>query len=123
MAVNAVFYGPMEQALLHLQPIIDIGPAVQNISMVPWNRELDAAFFNVQNGACIRRSRVNIYSLGIRETDVATWESHFNDLAGFYVRYPEYQGRLLVQRYSNQAALAVPDDRTAYAYRDATIQM
>jgi fumiquinazoline A oxidase len=91
--------------------------------MVPWNQELQAAFFGLQNGACNDQNYVNIYSLSLNQTDVSTWESYFADLAEFYVQYPEYQGRLLAERYPTQAVLAVPDSKTAYAYREAKTQL
>jgi hypothetical protein len=122
--VNAVFYGPIEQALLYLQPIKAISPLLlSEISIVPWNKELNAAFFGLANSGCIRGNYVNIYSLALKQTNVPTWETHFADLADFYVQNPWYQGRLLAERYPNQAALAVPGSRTAYPYREAKIQL
>ncbi|KAI4224138.1 MAG: hypothetical protein L6R36_004894 [Xanthoria steineri] len=123
VAVNAIFYGTEAQAKAHLDPFLAIQPILSNVSSVPWNKQLDAAFFGATNGACVRRNRVNIYSLALKQTDVATWTAHFDALAEFYLQYPEYQGRFLAERYPTQAVLAVPEDGTAYAYRQAKIQL
>lgn len=123
MAVNAIFYGTEAQAKPHLDPFLAIQPILSNVSSVPWNKQLDAAFFGATNGACVRRNRVNIYSLALKQTDVATWTAHFDALAEFYLQYPEYQGRFLAERYPTQAVLAVPEDGTAYPYRQAKIQL
>ncbi|KAI4161931.1 MAG: hypothetical protein LQ342_004497 [Letrouitia transgressa] len=123
IAINAVYYGPKAQGIRLLEPFVALKPIQSNVSIVPWKQELDAAFFGATNGACVRRNRVNIYSLGLKRTDVATWTSHLNALADFYVKYPAYQGRLLAERFPTQGVLAVPDAQTAYPHRQVKIQL
>ncbi|KAL8665054.1 MAG: hypothetical protein Q9202_002610 [Teloschistes flavicans] len=123
IAVNALYYGSKEQAAAYLDPFSTIGPILSNITTVPWNKELDAAFFGSTNGACVRHNNVNIYSLALQQTDVATWTSHFDSLAAFYKQYPTYQGRFLAERYPTQAVEAVPDSKTAYPHRRAKWQL
>ncbi|KAI4235936.1 MAG: hypothetical protein L6R40_006304 [Gallowayella cf. fulva] len=123
VAVNAVFYGTEAQAKPYLDPINALKPILSNTSSVPWNKQLEVAFFGATSGACARRNRVNIYSLALKKTDVATWTAHFDELADFYLKYPGYQGRFLAERYATQAVLAVPESTTAYPHRQARIQL
>ena len=123
IAINALFHGPEAQAKPYLDRFDKIPHILSNVTSIPWSQELDAAFFGSTNGACVRRNNVNIYSLALKRTDSATWESHFADLAAFYKQYPEYQGRFLAERYPTQAVLAVPDTDTAYPYREAKWQL
>ena len=123
IAINALFYGSEEQAKTYLDPFSTIPHILSNITSIPWNKELDAAFFGSTTGACVRRNNVNIYSLALKQTDSTTWESHFAELAAFYVKYPQYQGRFLAERYPTQAVLTVPDSHTAYPYREAKWQL
>ena len=109
----------------YLEPLLALQPERSNISTIPFNDVLGAAFFgqDATSGGCEKGNRVNIYSLALKQTDVAAWEAHFNELANFYVQYPGYAGRLLVQRFPNQAALAVADAATAYPLREAKIHV
>ncbi|KAH8196233.1 hypothetical protein TruAng_009590 [Truncatella angustata] len=125
IAVNAVYFGPEEEAALLLEPMRAIQPIMSNVTTVPANRVLDAQFFGqtAGNGQCDSGNVVNIYSLALNQTDVQAWTSHFNRLVDFYAEYPTYQGRLLVQRFPASGALALPDDATAFPHREAKIQV
>ncbi|KAJ9148278.1 FAD binding domain family protein [Pleurostoma richardsiae] len=125
IAVNAAYFGPQAEALPHLQPLIDLGPVMSNISTVPLNEELGAQFFGISagNGACDTGNIVNVYGLALKHTDASAWETHFNDLTSFFHEYPEYEGRVLIQRFPNQAAVAVADSATAYPHREAKIHL
>ena len=123
IAINALYHGPEAQAKPYLASFDAIPHILSNVTSIPWSLETGAAFFGSTNGACVRRNNVNIYSLALKRTDSATWESHFAELAAFYIKYPEYQGRFLAERYPTQAVLAVPDTQTAYPYREAKWQL
>lgn len=123
--VNAVYFGPKEEAMPYLEPLLALQPGMSNISTIPFNDVFNAVFFgqDATSGGCEKGENVNIYSISLKKTDVATWEAHFNELTDFYVQYPGYAGRLLVQRFPNQAALAIADSATAYPFREAKIHL
>jgi hypothetical protein len=125
IAINGQYFGPKEQAMRYFQPILALNPIRSNVSSVPWNNILDAAFFGQTSGsgACTRNNIVNIFSLALKQTDVSTWVSHFNDLGDFFTQHPSYYGRLLIQRFPTQGMQRVPDQATAYPFRDAKIQL
>ncbi|EAU36707.1 predicted protein [Aspergillus terreus NIH2624] len=126
IAVNAVFFGPLEEALPHLQPFESLQPEMKNVSSIPAEQMMDAAFFSffgMDNGACTPNQHINIYTVALRQIHAPTFQSFYSKLVDFWNANPTYQGRLLIQRYSNEGPMAVPDDATAYAYRDVKTYM
>ena len=126
ITLNAVYFGPQEEGEPYLAPFKALGPVRSNISMVPGNEIMDAAFFNFfgnDNGACLPNQHINIYTIALRQIDSEKLELFFTNLTNFWIANPNFQGRLLLQRYSNQAVQAVPDDETAYAFRDTKTYM
>ncbi|GLA17557.1 hypothetical protein AnigIFM62618_004699 [Aspergillus niger] len=118
--VNAIYYGPEEQALELLSPFTSLTPIMSRSVTVPWNALLDTTFFGLaaqEGGACAKNQAVNIYSIGLNHTDVPAWESYMEQLLQFYHQNPTYDGRFLVQRYSTQGALSTLDSDTAYPHR------
>lgn len=126
LAVNAVFYGALEEAEPFLKPFMSLNPERSNISSVPAEGILDAAFFNFfgqDNGACTPNQHINIYTVALKQSHPPTFETFFSELVKFWYANPDYQGRLLMQRYSTDGPMAVADDETAYAYRDVKTYM
>ena len=94
--------------------------------MVSGDDLMDSAFFNffgTDNGACTPNQHINIYTLGLKVIDPKTFESFFASLNDFWVANPDFQGRLLLQRFPNQAVQAIPDAETAYGHRDVKTYM
>ena len=102
----------------YLQPFFDLKPQVTNITMVPWNLLYASLFFGTDSTSCEDNLHLNSAGQGLRQTDVATWETFFADLTDFLRRHPEIDGSCVASRFPNQAVLAVPDEDTAYPYRD-----
>ncbi|KAL2810520.1 hypothetical protein BJX63DRAFT_444698 [Aspergillus granulosus] len=121
IAVNAIYYGPQSDGESLVQPFVDLGPTMSNITSVTSRQLMDAAFFSFfggNNGACVPNQHINIYTVGLKHIHVPTFESFFNNLDGFWREYPDYQGRLLLQRYANNAVIDVPDEDSAYGQRE-----
>ena len=126
IALNAIYFGPQEEAEPLLQPFWDLKPTMSNISLVGQDQYFDAAFFNFfgqDNGACTPNQHINIFTVGLKQTHLPTFESFYANLTDFWIANPGYQGRWLMQRYPTQALQAVPDEATAYAYRDVQMYM
>src|SRR5690349_17319467 len=124
IAVNMAYYGPQEEGEPFTKPFKDLAPAMTNISMVPADNIMDAAFFNSfgqDNGACTPNQHINIYTMALKEIHTPTFESFFLKLVDFWKAHPDFQGRFLMQRYSSDGPRAVPDSATAYGYRDASM--
>ncbi|KAL8964735.1 MAG: hypothetical protein Q9183_004249 [Haloplaca sp. 2 TL-2023] len=126
IAVNAIYYGPLEEGELHVQAFKALQPTMSNISMVPADDIMDAAYFRSfgqDNGACTPNQHINIYSMALKQMHSPTFESFFANLVDFWREYPGFQGRWLLQRYATDGPLTVPSPATAYGYRDAQIYM
>lgn len=126
IAVNAVFYGALEEAEPFLKPFQSLKPEMSNISSVPAEGIMDAAFFNFfgqDNGARTPNQHINIYTVALKQFHPPTFEAFFSELVNFWHAHPNYQGRILMQRYSTDGPMAVADDATAYAYRDVKTYM
>ncbi|CAI7678275.1 unnamed protein product [Penicillium pancosmium] len=124
--VNAVFFGSLEEATPFLQPFESLQPEMRNVSSIPAEQMMDAAFFNffgMDNGACTPNQHINIYTVALRQFHAPTFQFFYSKLVDFWTANPSYQGRLLIQRYSNEGPMAVPDNATAYAYRDVKTYM
>ena len=102
----------------YLQPFLNLKTLQVNISMVPWNKLYTAVFFGTDVTSCLSNHHLNSAGQGLKQTDVATFESFFTDFTDFYRQHLEINGAFVATRYPNQAVLAVPDEETAYPYRD-----
>ncbi|KAK4697082.1 hypothetical protein P7C71_g938, partial [Lecanoromycetidae sp. Uapishka_2] len=126
IALNAVFFGTLEEGEQYLSPFKTLNPVRSNISMVAGIDLMDAAFFNFfgnDNGACTPNQHINIYTVALKQIDPPTFQLFFADITSFWEANPDFQGRLLMQRFPNDAVQAVPDEETAYAYRDVKTYM
>lgn len=97
-----------------------------NISTVTSRALMDAAFFSFfggNNGACVPNQHINIYTVALKQIHVPTFESFFAKLDDFWRAFPDYQGRLLLQKYGTDAVVDVPDEESAYAHREVTTFM
>ena len=102
----------------YIQPFLNLGPTVTNMTMVPWNKLYAALFFGADGTACEDNQYLSSAGQGLRRTDVATWETFFGAMTDFLRQYKEITGAFVASRFPNQAVLAVPDEETAYPYRD-----
>lgn len=92
--------------------------------MVPYHQINRAAFFGTGDAAQCEGPGfdglpLNIYGLGLKRTDTATFSTYFSNLAAFYTANPSLRGiSTTIQRFGTTAPLAVPDSETAYGHRD-----
>ena len=126
IALNAIYFGAQDEGEPYVQVFKDLNPTMSNISMVGVADYMDAAFFSFfgqDNGACTPNQHINIFTVGLKQTHLPTFESFFADITDFWEANPDYQGRWLMQRYSTAALQEVPDDETAFALRDVKMYM
>jgi len=120
---NAVYAGPQAEGEAYLAPFFKNNPLLSKVSMVPWSGLNRATFFgHGDSGVCqgpgADNLPLNMYGLGLKQTDPATFSAYYASLADFYRANPPLQSIMtLVQRFPTQAVLAVPDDSTSYGNR------
>lgn len=103
-----------------MAPIMALNPAVANIQVVPWNRLIATGAGGFDTLICQKGVSRNIYSANLRTHSASTYQASFEKIARFFDTYPEARGTAItIETLPNQAMAAVPDDATAYPWRDA----
>lgn len=87
---------------------------MQNVATV-----LQPQAFPPDHGSCQPNQRINVYTIALRQVHPPTFEDFYYHMVDLWRQYPDYDGRLLVQRYSP----ACNGDSVAYPWRDAIAQM
>ncbi|KAL8991190.1 MAG: hypothetical protein Q9177_000338 [Variospora cf. flavescens] len=116
--LNIIYFGAKERAQPYIDPFLKLGPTKTNITMVPWNKLYAYLFFGGNSTACRKNQYLSSAGQGLRRTDPATFETFFGDMTNFLRQYKAIAGTFVATRFPNQAVLAVPDESTAYPYRD-----
>ncbi|KAI5918786.1 hypothetical protein F4810DRAFT_690548 [Camillea tinctor] len=115
---NWVYYGPEDEGRQAMAPIFALNPPIVGVSVVPWNQLLNVAGFGVD--LCEKNAIRNIHSANIKSFSASTYIEIFDKMATFYAAYPDAAMSIIqMETFPNQAAVAIPDDSTAYPWRDA----
>ena len=101
-----------------LEPLFALDPVLTRTKTVPWNHLIENCYFGIDNTACKTGNYINMFSVGIKQTDTQTFESYFEDLTAFSRRNPGINSHLVIHRFPTQAVQAVADNETAYPHRD-----
>ncbi|AEO68595.1 uncharacterized protein THITE_2055098 [Thermothielavioides terrestris NRRL 8126] len=110
----AIYFGTLEEAQPHFDKARALGP----VSTTIVNTTAPGVYTMLSQGVCDNGNYQNEYTVGLQHTDVATMEDVFADMVAFYEANPEYNGKVIYQRYSNEVALQTPVAKTAYPWRD-----
>ncbi|KAL9622084.1 MAG: hypothetical protein Q9160_003583 [Pyrenula sp. 1 TL-2023] len=119
--VNWVWFGPEEEGRAFISQWTDLEPySVSNFEYVPWNKVIAIAAQGVGQGAlCTPNTYDNTYASNMKLYSASSFQTTFDALANFYQTYPA--GRLSssnLEIFPNQAVAALPDDFSAYPWRD-----
>lgn len=110
-----------------IQPLIDLHPIRQNITEVPWKDLVSTSFFEAEGSLpnpCIKGLHQNVYGGSIKTYDIPTFQNFIIDLEAFYDSYPNARGSIwFIEHFAKQAVKAVPDNETAYPWRDITAHL
>ena len=116
-----MYFGSEDEGLELMAPIFDLEPLVAAANVVPWSELLYYQGFGIDTALCETNLTRDLYTAEIRQVTASTWQSAFEKMGAFYEAYPE--GRdlsyLELETFPNQATLAVPDNATAYPWRDS----
>ncbi|KAL8666834.1 MAG: hypothetical protein Q9202_001074 [Teloschistes flavicans] len=116
---NWVYIGPKEEALRVMAPILALKP-VANMQVVPWNKLVSTAAGGVDTLLCQKNLSHNTYWANLRNLSASTFQATFEKMDSFFQKYPEVRGSSInLETFPNQAMAAVPDDASAYPWRDA----
>ncbi|KAF6825542.1 FAD binding domain-containing protein [Colletotrichum musicola] len=123
ISINAVFYGPEDQARAAIAPFLAIPNIRSNISVVPWNVLPSVSSFGTEHNTCTKDNRLDFYGLGLRAVDAGTFGTVFDQLGGLYAQQLGVNPVWSVQRFSNAGSLLTADEKTAYPHRDLQAHM
>lgn len=121
---NFLYVGPLKEGMALIQPLIDLGPFDQNITMIPWKDIQTSSKFGIDALACIKGNFHSVWGLNLYQIDVPTLISAVNYMDTIYAQYPVFhQAFLAIDMYASRVIESVPDDVTAYPYRNATARL
>ncbi|KAI1113123.1 hypothetical protein F5Y14DRAFT_230862 [Nemania sp. NC0429] len=121
LALSVVYAGPKAEAVKAMAPILKIKSSYTNIQEVPWNHLSYNTTFGLDAAACMDQIVIDIYGVALRKLSAPTFASVFNTLGKFWAANPAgLTSQVVLETWPIQAAVAVPDDETAYPWRDAT---
>lgn len=118
MVLHAVYFGPQAEGEKLLEPFWSLSPIISNVVNIP-----QTAMFPADHGACTTNQRINLYTVALKKIDTPTFVSFYADLVDLWHRYPDYEGRLLIERFAKDGPASVPLDSTAYPWREAIVHM
>ena len=115
-----MYIGPKEEGLKVLAPVLALNPSASNIQTVPWNQLVTIAAGGADALICPKNESHNTYWTTLRNLSGSTFQESFDKLNTFYKTYPSGRATTInLETFPNQATLAVPDDSSAYPWRDA----
>lgn len=92
--------------------------------MVPWKDLETAARFNTSAFACAKGGMHNVWGLNLYQIDVPTLVSAVEYMDRVYAEYPDFREAFLaIDLYADRVTRSVPDDATAYPYRNALARL
>ncbi|RCI12730.1 hypothetical protein L249_1067 [Ophiocordyceps polyrhachis-furcata BCC 54312] len=118
---NWVYFGPKDEGMKLLKPVFDLQPISSVVSTVSWNKLLATTGGNYDDLVCLGSTMRDLYSLNQKKYSASGYQKGFDKMARFFADHPGGRNSALVfEIFPNQATAAVPQDETAYAWRDAT---
>lgn len=103
-----------------MAPVLALEPSVANIQVVPWNKLVSTAAGGADTAICQKNLSHNTYWANLRNLSASTFQATFDRMGRFFETYPEARRTSInLETFPNQAMAAVPDDATAYPWRDA----
>ncbi|KAF2852097.1 FAD-binding domain-containing protein [Plenodomus tracheiphilus IPT5] len=120
--VSLVYAGPEDTGLEAMAPILDLGPfEFKNVSVLAYNTVGPNSMFQNNAAFCGASQIFDVFGFNLKLFNPATMSSTLQKISDFFDEQPSARGSaILLESWSNQATVAVPDDATAYPWRDAT---
>ncbi len=107
--------------MVYNRPFFDSNPIVQNISVLPWNILTKENRFGADAAGCVKGKQHSLYSVNLYSMDVPTYVRVFSSFSSFFRKYPELRATLFVtELHPRGATVQIPDDSTAYPFRNTT---
>lgn len=120
LMMSAIYVGPEEEGMDYIRRFTGLNPLRQSVSMLPWNRLIKDNRFGVDALACMKGGNHSILGLNLYKFDAATFVGLVDKFDTFYAQHPSLAASILVlELFPNTVTMSVPDEATAYPFRDA----
>ncbi|KAI9146991.1 Highly reducing polyketide synthase virA [Paramyrothecium foliicola] len=120
LGANWVWHGSEATGSKIFEPLLALNPLVSVVTPMRWTDVTKKAAFGSDAGSCQKGTPRAIYSLNIRQLDIASHLRMVDKMVNFFNTTPAGRGSVFIsEQFPNQATLAVPDSKTAYPWRDA----
>ncbi|KEY67090.1 hypothetical protein S7711_07065 [Stachybotrys chartarum IBT 7711] len=117
---NFHYFGPQEEVIEILGPILDVGPVLYNVHTVPWSEYHHTTLFGFDEENCVPGLIHNPFGAVTINVSVPTLVRSFEIITQLFVDYPSTRtSSVTFHSYTPEAAAAIPADATAYGWRDA----
>ncbi|POS68753.1 hypothetical protein DHEL01_v212854 [Diaporthe helianthi] len=117
---NWAYMGPEDEARKVIAPLLALEPPVMVVQNIATNKLLHTAAFGfvplLQRDSAIRSA----YSANMKTISGPALQDAFDKMCALWEAHPDARGSAIeMEHFPNQAMAAVPDDKTAYPWRDA----
>ncbi|KAL2256015.1 hypothetical protein VTK26DRAFT_2346 [Humicola hyalothermophila] len=120
--LSTSYFGPEEEAAAINQRFLDIGPIVSEVQTVPWNALIRTNRFGSDAQACVKGRKQSVYGTNLYSFDAANFERTFESMNEFYLANPDLRDAMFVaELFPPAKTVEVPDEETAYPYRNTTV--
>lgn len=117
--VSLLHFGPSKEGMAHFKPFIDLGPFMQNVRPLQWNKVSDEWAMGMEKQLSTFGSCYDVHTGHIKTFDLPTFDSHFEALKELWEKYPSTRKSLFViEDWATKASQEIPDDETAYPWRE-----
>ncbi|KAI0437928.1 FAD-binding domain-containing protein [Xylaria telfairii] len=122
LLTTLVWAGPEDEALQSLAPFFDLKPVVVASKPVPVNVLPKVVLMGIIEASCNTTNGVtSIPSVNVRHFSAQTYLSVYNKFDAYLKKYPDGRSSAFIfETFASSGPLSVPDDQTAYPWRDST---
>ncbi|KAK3360562.1 hypothetical protein B0T25DRAFT_535910 [Lasiosphaeria hispida] len=127
--LNVVYAGRQSAVQPLLNSLLaEVTPYRQNISEVPWNKMLYTNFFgvvpNAEAGCAGKGTNRSVYGGALKSYEKAAWNGFVANFSDFLRANEDARGSIFfIEQFSKVKVLQIPDDETAYPWRDVTAHL
>ncbi|KFA51925.1 hypothetical protein S40293_07063 [Stachybotrys chartarum IBT 40293] len=117
---NFHYMGPADEGMALLAPLLDLGTVMFNTHTIPWSEYHRTTLFGRDEENCqVGPTRLPFGAM-TRNNSVESLTRSFSRMAKLYEDFPGARNSALVYHsYDPAAARAIPDDSTAFPWREA----
>lgn len=114
-----MYAGSEEEGRKVIAPVLALNASTAEIKEVAWSDEIETAALGINARLCQTNLSHNPFSANLRNLTASTFQASFEKMAEFFDQYPSARSTAIdIETFPNQAMLAVPDEDTAYPFRD-----